>query len=890
MIKRLINLVFCVGGTLFLNAQMPGNFGGNRNGAAQQMNGSFYGKLVDAQSNKPVAFASVELVQNKFDTATKKNKDEVIAGMLSKANGDFNFDNIPLFGKYKLHITAIGFKEITKPVAFEFKMANNGQSNNANSSGMPDMSSALAAISKDLGNIKLDVDEKMLGNVTVTSSKSSLQLAIDKKVFNVDKDISSAGGTAVDVMRNVPSLNVDIDGNVTLRNNAPQILVDGRPTTLTLDQIPADAIESVEIITNPSAKYDASGGTSGILNIILKKNRKVGYNGSVRINADSRGKVGGGGDINLRQGKVNFTASANYFPRKSISTGTTDRLTMIGSPNTQLHQTDRSTSNGAFKFFRSGLDFLADNRNTLSVAGNIGGGSFKPYTLSEILIDSLYSPVITSSFNDRISNTSGNFRFKGGQFSYKHNFPRAGHELTADLNYNASRNENNNMITTDYYTYPQKQMTGSFSQRQNMSGKSSNLVIQSDYTNPLSDKSKLEAGVRASIQNSDNKNEFYFFDANNNPVYNPLLSTNYVSKQNVYAAYTTFSNQVKNFGYQIGLRAESSNYEGHLPDKNQNFNINFPLSLFPSFFVNQKLKNDQTIQLNYTRRINRPNPWQLNPYTDYSDSLNISRGNPNLKPEFTNSVELSYEKTFKNRDNFLASLYFKNTNDLITRFQVTETDVVTHKEILVNSYINANSSYVTGLELIGKNKITRWWDLTSNLNLYTSKINIDDPNQPKQAQFASWFGKLNNSFKLPKNFTLQISGDYQSKTILPPGGSGSGGRGGFGGGFFGAPTASQGYVRATYGVDAAIKFDFLKEKKASLSLNVNDIFRTRTQDIHSESSYFIQDSYRRRDAQIFRLNFNWRFGKFDASLFKRKNLKNQDNNGMDNMNMQMGGN
>lgn len=885
--RRLALVVLLASSSIFLNAQMPGNFGGNRNNAAQQITGSFYGKLVDAQSGKPVEFASVELIQNKFDTATKKRKDVVIAGMLTKANGQFDLENIPLFGQYKLHVTAIGFKELTQSVAFNFKMGNGGMNNMNGNNGTPDPTAMLGALAKDLGNIKMEVDEKVLGNVTITSSKPGLQLAIDKKVFNVDKNITSTGGTAVDVMRNVPSLNVDIDGNVTLRNNAPQILVDGRPTTLTLDQIPADAIESVEIITNPSAKYDASGGTSGILNIVLKKNRKVGYNGNLRANADSRGRVGGGGDINLRQGKINFTASANYFPRKSISNGTTSRLTLIGNPNTELLQNDHSTSIGNFRFFRSGLDYFVDNRNTISVAGNIGGGHFKPYTLSEILIDSLYSPTVTSSFSDRSSNTVGNFHFKGTQFSYKHNFPKAGHELTADVNYNSSRNDNSNVIETDYFTYPQKQMTGSFRQQQNIYGNNNNLVIQSDYTNPITENSKLEAGLRASVRNSDSKNDFYFFDASNNPVFNPLLSTNYVSKEQVYAAYTTFSNQIKNFGYQVGLRAESSNYEGHLPDKNQDYKINFPLSLFPSFFISEKLKNDQELQLNYTRRINRPNPFQLNPFTDYSDSLNISRGNPDLKPEFTNSMELSYEKTFKNRDNFLASVYYKNTNDLITRYQVTENDIINNKQILVNSYINANSSYVTGLELIGKNKITRWWDLTSNLNLYTSKINISDPNQPKQDQFVSWFGKLNNTFKLPKNFTVQLSGDYQSKTILPPGGSNSNNNRGFGG-MFGAPTASQGYVRANYGVDAAVKFEFLKNKQASISLNVNDIFRTRRQDIHSESAYFVQDAFRRRDPQVFRLNFNWRFGKFDASLFKRKNMKNQNDNGMDNMNMGMG--
>jgi outer membrane receptor protein involved in Fe transport len=311
---------------------------------------------------------------------------------------------------------------------------------------------------------------------------------------------------------------------------------------------------------------------------------------------------------------------------------------------------------------------------------------------------------------------------------------------------------------------------------------------------------------------------------------------------------------------------ESSRYEGHLPDKDQVFTVEFPVSLFPSVFLNQKLKNDQELQLNYTRKINRPNFFQLYPYTDYSDSLNISRGNPDLKPEFTNSLELSYQKTFKNRDNFIASIYYKNTNDLITRFQIREANISTGKDQLVNTYINANSGYVTGLELISKNKMTKWWDMTSNLNLFTSKITINDPTQPKQPQFGSWFFKLNNTFKLPKNFTIQLSGDYTSKTVLAPGGSGGGRGGGMfgggGGGMFGGATSSQGYTRPNYSVDAGLKFEFLKNKTASLSLNVNDIFKTRRQSIYSSSPYFTQDVERRRDPQVFRLNFSFRFGKF----------------------------
>jgi outer membrane receptor protein involved in Fe transport len=863
--KNLVILSFILFISASIGAQAPGN---RTNGGKQMPTGSFYGKLVDSKTEKPIEYASVQLVQNKMDTATKKRKDVVINGMITKANGQFLLENVPVMGQYKLKVTIVGFKSYEKVVSFDLKPGG-------------DMSSMMSALDKDLGNIKIEFEEKLLENVTVTATKPGLQLGIDRKIFNVDKNVVSAGGTAIDIMRNVPSLNVDIDGNVTMRNNSPQIFVDGRPTTMTLDQIPADAIESVELITNPSAKFDASGGTAGILNIVLKKNKKVGYSGSLRANLDSRGRIGTGGDINIRQQKVNFFLSGNYNQRKSIGSGYTDRTT-FGTPNSTLYQLDSSLSKGWFGFFRGGFDYLIDNRNTISVTGNMMKGTFRSWSESDMNTSILSTPA-TFSLSDRNSFNRSEMRNKGVSVSYKHNFPKTGHEWTADLNYNANKNASNNLITTDSLN-SNYIVSKSNSQRQLGNGGSNNLVIQTDYANPLTDKMKLEAGARISVRNVDNRNYFYLVNENGSETYLSPLSVNYNSTDRVYAAYTTFSNQLGKFGYQAGLRVESSSYEGRLPDKNQVFNVDYAVSLFPSLFLNQKLKKDQELQLNYSRKINRPNFFQLYPYTDYSDSLNITRGNPDLKPEFTNSLELTYQKTFKNRDNFIASMYYKNTTDLIARYQLKENNAASGKEQLVNSYINANSGYVTGLELISKNKMAKWWDMTSNLNLFTSKINITDPTQPKQDQFASWFFKLNNTFKLPKNFTLQLSGDYTSRTVLAPGGSGSGGGGGrgMGGGggmWFGSATSSQGYTRANYGIDGGIRYEFMKNKVASVSLNVNDIFRTRRQFTYSESAYFQQDVFRRRDPQVLRLNFSWRFGKFDASLFKRKNQKNQDNGG-----------
>ena len=853
--------------------------GGARGGmGGGNMNiGRFYGKIVDAKTNKGIEAVSIQLVQNKFDTITKKRKDTVIAGMLTSKAGDFSLENLPIMGNFRLKISAIGYKEIDQKVAFEMKMGQGG-----------DMSQALAGIDKDLGNIKLEGDSKVLETVTVTGSKPLVTTSIDRKVFNVEKNITSAGGTAVDVMRNVPSLNVDIDGNVTLRNNAPQIYVDGRPTTLTLEQIPADAIASVEVITNPSAKFDASGGTAGILNIVLKKNRKAGYNGNLRAGIDQRGKYNLGGDINIRQNKINVFASGMYNQRKSISTGTTDRLTLINTPNTQLFQDDKNISAGYFAFMRGGVDYFIDNRNTLTLSGVYVNGRFTPESNSDILVDTLYTTGKTSSFSNRLSNSTFEFKNRGAALGFKHNFTKAGKEWTADANFNKSQNESSNDLITTNYNQPGGTLVRDFRQLIAGAGNNQFFTMQTDYVDPLTANSKLELGARVQMRKLESVNDISIVSGGT-PIKVPQLSSKYKNSDNVYAGYVTFSNKIKNFGYQLGLRAESSEYNGEVntvtlsgKDTMINYNNNFPISLFPSIFLSQKLKNNQELQMNVSRRINRPNFFQLFPFTDYSDTLNLSRGNPNLVPEFTYSSEISYTKTYGTSNSFLASVYFKYTDKLITRYQVAEPSPINVADsVLINTYINANSSYVGGLELINRHTIKSWWDITTNLNLFTSKINITDPKLVPQDNVYSWFGKISNSFKLPKNFTIQLSGDYQSKTILPPGGSGGGGggmggRGGGGGGMFGgSQSASQGYVRATYGVDMAVRFDFLKEKRASLTLNFSDVFRTRRSDVYSESAYFIQNSFRRRDPQFFRLNFNWRFGKFDMSLFKRKNMKGE---------------
>jgi outer membrane receptor protein involved in Fe transport len=429
-------------------------------------------------------------------------------------------------------------------------------------------------------------------------------------------------------------------------------------------------------------------------------------------------------------------------------------------------------------------------------------------------------------------------------------------------------------------------------------GRTKNWNFQTDYSNPLTENSKLELGARTSIRDFENANEQYFFSQRTRKYeLSQNISSTYMYTDKVYAGYATYSLKVNKWSYQFGLRAESSTYNGSTVGKNirgedsaASFSVNFPLSLFPSAFITYKLSDKEDIQFNYSRRINRPNFFQLIPFPDYSDPYNLSVGNPRLKPEFTSSFELSYNNNYKKGANFLASSYFKYNTNLITRFQYIDLnpDPANHysneDSVLFNTFINANNSVTFGLELTNKMPITSWWDMTANFNLFNSRINVNDPKTAAISnKRTSWFVKLNNSVKLMKTLSLQLSGEYYARTVLPSEGGRGGGRGGF---MFGrGPQATaQGYINPRYSFDIALRKDWTWKggNSGSLTLSMNDFLRTQLYSTYSDSPFLVQTAERRRDPQILRLNFNYRFGKFDVNLFKRKSTRDL-NGGSDTM-------
>jgi outer membrane receptor protein involved in Fe transport len=872
--------------------QGGGGGGGNMKGMMDKMKvGRLYGKIVDSTSSKPVEFASVQLIGNLFDTLTKAiKKDVVVYGQLTKENGDFNLEKVNVMGKYKIKIVSMGYE--TKEFSFSFGL----NLENMKSGGPQNMMSAMNAMDKDLGNIKLISKATQLNAVEIVSAAPIMELKLDKKVFNVEKNVMSAGGTAEDVLKQVPTVSVDVDGNVSLRNAAPQIFVDGKPTTLTLDQIPADAIQNVEIITNPSAKYDASGGQAGILNLVLKKERRMGYNGNIRFGVDKYAKINSGADINAREGKVNIFLSGNFNQRHSLTKGTTDRENLIGIPLTNIYQDQYSITDGYFAMGRGGFDWFKDNRNTFSLSGKYMQGHFNPMDTLKTKTDTIYPSHPDSSSYNRLSKIKRQFENSGISFQYKHLFPKEGQEFTSDLNYNKSQFLFGGDYDSKYYNGIGNPIGSSILQNTKGNGHNDIFTAQSDLVLPLAPKdslkkvkAKIETGIQGTYKDFASKSENFLMDnATQEYVLIKNQSVNYKYIDQIYAGYITYGRQKNKFSYQLGLRGESSFYVGELIDSNKTFKNIYPISLFPSGSATYDFNPKNNLQFSYSRRINRPSFFQLIPFTDYSDSLNLRRGNAGLKPEFTHSMEFSYLKTINPGNNILATVYFKNTTDLIASYQVQEFNSTLNRNAIISTYQNANAAYVYGAELTSKHGIKKWLEFTLNINTYYSVINAKNIQPNLTNERFSWFTKENFTFKLPENISIQLSPEYRSKASVPisRGGDnkfgGGGGPGGGGPGGMGPSNTStaQGYIKERYSLDAAIKYEFMKNRAASISINVRDIFGTDINETITESEYFNQINSRLRDPHFIRVNFSYRFGKFDTSLFKRKNNKvNMD--GMD---------
>ena len=812
-----------------------------------------YGKVLDKQTKRPIASASVQVIVKAHNRLTNQLKDSVIAAMLSETNGDFDFENIPAFDSLQILVSSVDYNVYSD--YFSFANKNTG---------------ANAPTEHDLGNIEMSHLAKKLQAVTIVMEKPALQMGIDKKIFDVNKSISSKGGTAVDIMKNIPSVSVDVDGNVELRNSTPTIFIDGRPTILTLDQIPSDNIDRIELITNPSAKYDAST-TGGIINIILKKNKRTGLNGLVSAAAGTQGLFSGNANLNLRQGKLNFFVSGGYHGSDGKSNSKSYRQDKTnGVIDDYFNQYSKNERSRKFASLRFGLDYFMDNRNILTLSQGLVQGRFGNDESQDQ--EYLNSSKVMTRYGDRTSDEHFQFNRYNTQASYTHKFPKEGEEIDGSVNVSYGNVKDNAVILNNFY-FPDGTLYSDPNNVRNGGANDNNQVTAKiDFVNPLKDDKKIETGLRSYINNY--TSYFNSFSVVNGTETKLPLSNNYKYTEVVHAAYFTYTGKIKSIGYQAGLRGEYSKFTGTLIDSAKKFGYEYPDqisniwdALFPSLYLSKKLNEDDEIQLNYSRRVRRPNFWQLNPFIDINDPLNIQQGNPRLKPEFTNSMEFNYSNTFKNKSNFLGVLYYRNTQQDITRFSDTLTaeqyqqlnNAAVDPNAILNTYINAQSTNRFGIELTLQQKFSTNFDITPSMNINYRNVKAGAAQQNLSNEGWNWSSKLTANYKIetehPSLFnklSFQLTAQYESPRVIP-----------------------QGKRLERFDSDFGLKKDLFKNDKGSITFSVNDILNTHRYGVIYNTETFYQESYRRWNVRNFRITFSYKFGNSDFSLFKR----NRDNGG-----------
>ncbi|TKC07727.1 TonB-dependent receptor [Pedobacter frigoris] len=808
----LLTIAICIV-SVKLNAQTTGD-------------GKITAKVIDAQNNESVPYATAIVI----NTKTKA----VVKGAQTDAEGNLVIAGIPN-GVFTFKISYVGYQTMVRD----------------------SISISDAAKTINLGTIKMKTAKgTVLNEVAITAQKSSMQLGIDKKVFSVDQSLVSEGGSASDLLQNVPSVQTDIDGNVSLRGSTGvKVLIDGKPSLIAggnvaqiLQSLPASSIESVELITNPSAKYDAEG-QSGIINIVLKKNKKLGFNGSVALTGGNQNNYNASTNLSFQNKKINIYGNYSYRYGNRLGGGY-NNITYLNSAFATAYANQNTDSKSLEKGHnvKAGIDYYVTDKSILSfTAGFNNRDNDRNEFLKIDKFNKQNSPLELSNRDNSNLGSGGSYDLNL-DFTQKFNKPKE--ELTFNFSFSEGTNDNYQIYNTNIYNIGGNAVgTLPDIQRNDGNGLNRNYNIQTDYTLPVGKAGKIEAGYRSQIKFAENNT---YSDRFNNITgeyeVNYSLTNEFNSKDQVHALYVNYQNQVKDFGYQFGLRAEDATLDTRLGMYTSSGLQYSPgkveyTRLYPSMFLTQKFKGEQQVQLNYSRRVNRPRGWDTNPFLDVSDPLNYRQGNPNLKPEDVHAFELSYMK-FWSKITFTSSVYVRQTNDVIQRVR-TDPD---ENGITISTPQNLTSQLNSGMEFIGRVDVSKAWNFTANVNLYQSKIKGVPSYGILENSGFSWNANLTNNFVLPYNITMQLKGDYRAPEVM-----------------------AQGKRNAMYAVDAGAKYDF-KNKKSSLSLNVRDVFNTRQWSMTTEANNTIIDFRRRMQGTMANLTFSYRFGKNDFNFKKSKKL------------------
>jgi outer membrane receptor protein involved in Fe transport len=763
------------------------------------------GIVVDSKSKE--ALESVTVI------IKEKNISETApTGVNTDRNGRFAIKNIP-YGDYILSISYVGYRTHEQEISLTSK------DNKVN-----------------LKQIPLIEETEQLDEVRIVAIGTQMKIDIDKKVFNVDQNIAAAGGSASEVLSNIPSVEVNTDGEISLRgNSAVTVWINGKASGLSadnraqiLEQMPAENIDKIEVITNPSAKYSPEG-TAGIINIIMKENRRAGYFGSIQAGVDSRKGYNLGFNYNYSSKKIEAYASLNQ--RSRVFNGGNNSSRLMNGTNTYLNQTADIDGRRNNFFGRAGLTYhLTANDHFMLTGFNMFGKGNNDNVTN-------YTGNIPNSYTQSERRTSSDNKMLGGnvQLGYKHEFSK-----NSNIDFTTSYNTwgmDNESVYTQTSVYSSGSQTSSY-QRQTRDVGPYNWEFQLDYVNTFNENSKIEAGYKGTLGRENSPVETFSGITAADAVAVPELFNRFIYNQNIHALYSTYTGRMDKFGYQLGLRGEYSDVRTRslgYGETDVPFHNNAYFNLFPSLFLSYALPASNEIQVNYTRRITRPRGPQINSFKNITDSANISFGNPDLLPEYANSFELNYIKSWESHI-LSFSGYYRSTGNVVQRIGYLDGN------IMKSTFENIAGTSSAGTEFVLKNKFTRYVDLTTTVNLFYNQLDgfsympdgaVTPVTGAAQENF-SWDAKVIANFVLPKLFSFQLTGDYHAKQLV-----------------------AQGYRKANYSLDAGIRRVF---GKISTSINARDIFNSRVWHTVTSGEGFSQDSKNWRNGRVVGLTVTYNFG------------------------------
>ena len=814
-------LLICFG-IYFTNAQPVSE---NPNYSNAPKNGIISGKVQDESTGQWVEYATLSLY--------KHNDSSLVTGNISDNHGSFVLKEIP-YGMYYLEAGFLGYerKRISKITVTPQKAV------------------------VDVGVIKIVPSTTKIDAVNVVADIPRVDYKIDKKVITLSQDMTAAGGTVAQALENTPSVEVDIEGNVSVRGSSNfKVLIDGKPSVIqgseALQQIPASSVQSIEIITNPSAKYDPDGD-AGIINLVMRKQKQQGVNGIINASAGTKNKYSADFLLNMRREKVNFFLGGEYSNNRFYNEGEGDQR-VYGIDTTITLFNDKGVFSRDGFSFKAGADYYLTDKSTVTLQGSIGNRNFSRN------FDATYheftTPSTTDSFYISESISPHENQYYNFSLDFRKEFENPQHELKASVYFSqAVEVEKSQIKEIETNSNWESLELNTSLNRSKTDVPEKNIRVQLDYVHPFKEGVKLEAGLQSRWDMDRGDYIFENWDYDRQAWINDITISNTLDYRDaIQSAYGTFTGKIQKFGYQAGLRAEYDNRYTNQITLDEAYRYE-KMHFFPSFYITRELPKQMQLQLSYSRRIERPREWDLNPFKEFMNNQNARVGNPGLEPEFTNAFELNYQVPFKK--NFISfETFYRYSTNVISRW--TSYDSI--NEIFIHTSRNEDNEYSAGAELMANMYFTPWWQINLSGNLFRYSLTGEVDNITVTKSTFSWGTNTNMVFRLKWDARIQLMGMYRGPSL-----------------------SLQGERKGFFFINMAVRKDLLN-KKLSLTLNVRDMLRTGKHSFVSEGNDFYTFREMRRESPVVSLSLSYRINNY------KQTKKNGNGNGEDSGDMDIEG-